>query len=676
MKITLKNLKISNFKGIKEKSIDFSSKTKILGRNGAGKSTIFDAMLWLLFGKDSSGSAKFNVRPQDENGVDIDNLVISVTGTFDIDGKETVIEKTQSQKWVKERGAEVKTFKGNENKYTVNTIPKSEKEFKSWLNEIVSEDVFKFVSNLNAFMSQDAKERRKTLFKLVSSITDIEVAGSSKEFEPLLEDLQQFTIEEIMIRAKSILKNLNDKLKDIAPRIDEVTKSMSDVDVAELELQKNSLNEQLAEIEKQESEEDTKMEEFNKISDEIMKVKMNMSDVERKANEVYVSASREHDRKLGDLVNQIESFRTSFNQETFKLTQLEHVTGEYRKQLDDLRNKYKTEKELEFDDSSLICPVCNQTYLEDKQAELKAKFEADKKSKMDSVNYQGKSVSDRIKEKENEINACKVEISNLETKLSELNKSLEDANAEMLPIKPNMAENEEYASLNEKLQSLESTRSSMTNSADYRNQLKIKRKGLNEELAGVQKKIDSADNTEKENRIEELKAEQKQLSQQIADQEKIVFMIEKLDRKKVEYLTEAINKHFQVVKWRFYEPQINGGWNQVCDALVDGKSYFNGLNSGHKMLAELDILSALQKIYDVSTPVFVDNAERLSDDTLKALDLNCQLISLHVANPIYVYDTYTSINDDGTETEHKKLDKDGNPIILKTIYDGSLKVEV
>lgn len=631
MKITLKDLKINNFKGIKEKSIDFSLKTKIFGRNGAGKSTIFDAMLWLLFGKDSSGSAKFNVRPQDENGVDIDNLVISVTGTFEIDGKETVIEKTQSQKWVKERGAEVKTFKGNENKYIVNTIPKSEKEFKSWLNDIVSEDVFKFVSNLNAFMSQDAKERRKTLFKLVSSITDIEVAGSSKEFEPLLEDLNQFTIEEIMIRAKSILKNLNDKLKDIAPRIDEVNKSMSDVDVAELELLKNSLNEQLSEIEKQESEEDLKMEEFNKVSDEVMKVKMDMSEAERKANEVYVSASRDHERKLSELVSQIESTRTSFNNDIYRLTQLEHVAGEYRKQLDELRGKYKAEKELEFDDSSLICPVCNQTYTSDKQEELKAKFEADKKSKMDSINYQGKSVSDRIKDKDNEINTCKVGISDLEVKLSELNKSLEDANAEMLPSKPNMAENAEYTSLNEKLQSLEITRSSMTNSADYRNQLKIKRKGLNEELAGVQKKIDSADNTEKENRIEELKAEQKQLSQQIADQEKIVFMIEKLDRKKVEHLTEAINKHFQVVKWRFYEPQINGGWNPVCDALVDGKSYFNGLNSGHKMLAELDILSALQKIYDVSTPVFVDNAERLSSNTLDLIELDSQIITLTVS---------------------------------------------
>lgn len=631
MKITLKNLKISNFKGIKEKSIDFSSKTKILGRNGAGKSSIFDAMLWLLFGKDSSGSAKFNVRPQDENGVDIDNLVISVTGTFDINGKETVIEKTQSQKWVKERGAEVKTFKGNENKYIVNTIPKSEKEFKAWLNEIVSEDVFKFVSNLNAFMSQDAKERRKTLFKLVSSITDIEVAGSSKDFEPLLEDLNQFTIEEIMIRAKSILKNLNDKMKDIAPRIDEVNKSMSDVDVAELELQKNSLNEQLSEIEKQESEEDLKMEEFNKVSDEIMKAKMELSDVERKVNESYVSASRDHERKLSAIVSEIESTRSNFNNETYRLTQLEHVASEYRKQLDELREKYKTEKELEFDDSSLICPVCNQTYQEDKQAELKAKFEADKKSKMDSINYQGKSVADRIKEKEFEIVNCKKKISGLEGVLSELNKSLEEANAETLPSKPNMAENEEYTSLNEKLQSLESKRSSMTNSVDYRNQLKIKRKGLNEELAGVQKLIDSADNSAKEQRIEELKAEQKQLSQQIADQEKVVYLIEKLDRKKVEYLTEAINKHFQVVKWRFYESQVNGGWNQVCDALVDGKSYFNGLNSGHKMLAELDILSALQKIYDVSTPVFVDNAERLSSNTLDLIKLDSQIITLTVS---------------------------------------------
>lgn len=631
MKITLKNLKISNFKGIKEKSIDFSSKTKILGRNGAGKSSIFDAMLWLLFGKDSSGSAKFNVRPQDENGVDIDNLVISVTGTFDIDGKETVIEKTQSQKWVKERGAEVKTFKGNENKYIVNTIPKSEKEFKSWLNEIVSEDVFKFVSNLNAFMSQDAKERRKTLFKLVSSITDIEVAGSSKEFEPLLEDLNQFTIEEVMIRAKSILKNLNDKLKDIAPRIDEVNKSMSDVDVAELELQKNSLNEQLAEIEKQESEEDLKMEEFNKISDEIMATKMQMSEVERKANEVYVSASRDHDSKIANLEREINEININISLNTKHKSKCETELEESKAKLEKLRNEYASAKESVFDDSSLICPTCSQTYQEDKQAELKAKFEADKKSKMNNINVRGGAERDFVNTLERNIRQYNEDIIKMNTDIEEKTKELETIKAEQLTNKPNMTENEEYVSLNEKLQSLESKRSSMTNSADYRNQLKIKRKGLNEELAGVQKLIDSADNSAKEQRIEELKAEQKKLSQQIADQEKVVYLIEKLDRKKVEYLTEVINKHFQVVKWRFCEPQVNGGWNPVCDALVDGKSYFNGLNSGHKMLAELDILSALQKIYDVNTPVFVDNAERLSSNTLDLIKLDSQIITLTVS---------------------------------------------
>ena len=147
MHVTLKKLTLSNFKGIKEKEIDFTEKTNISGDNATGKSTIFDAYSWLLWGKDSFNRKDYEIKPYDENNDIIHNLESSVVGIFDIDGKEIKFERIYKEVWSKKRGSNTETFTGNTTDFYINDVPKKKKEYEDEIGKIVTEDEFNLLSN-------------------------------------------------------------------------------------------------------------------------------------------------------------------------------------------------------------------------------------------------------------------------------------------------------------------------------------------------------------------------------------------------------------------------------------------------------------------------------------------------------------------------------------------------
>lgn len=151
--IKLLSMHIQNFKGCKDRVIEFGQTTRITGDNGVGKSTVFDAYLWLLFDKNSKGVTNFAVRPLTESGETINNIEISVEATISVDNDEYKLRKTQKQKWVKKRGTDTREFQGNVNEFDINGYPKSQKEFKEFISGIVNEEVFPLISNPTAFTS-------------------------------------------------------------------------------------------------------------------------------------------------------------------------------------------------------------------------------------------------------------------------------------------------------------------------------------------------------------------------------------------------------------------------------------------------------------------------------------------------------------------------------------------
>jgi DNA repair exonuclease SbcCD ATPase subunit len=636
MRMILKRIHIQNFKGCKDREIDFSNKTSIKGVNGSGKTTIADAVMWVLFGKDSTGASSFDIRPKDALGTDVDFIDIQVETVWDVDGRELTVVKTQKQNWVKKRGLEEKTFEGNVNLYEVNTIPKAEKEFKAYIEGLVPEEVFKFVSNTNAFMAQKPVDRRKTLFKLVSDITDADVLATDPKFDSLAVQLAQFTSEEILSRDKKALLENKKKIDEIPARIDEVSKTIVEVDYSESERKLQDLREKLASVENSGSDASV-YDEVNRLKAEISRYKGEMQEIERDANSKIVKDRKDvqckiidTDQALSRLINQV-----SADERQLESTKSLIVGNEER--LEKLGEDYTAEKSREMAEGTNTCPVCHQEYPEDMKESMRAAFDTEKERKLREIDLSGKSVSDAIKsykaqiiELEERISTRKAEIEKLNIEKVDLQHKLEE-----LPSSVDISSNAVYQAAQNSLINAEGNLDitlNMTKDVDAKKQAIVeKKKAIQSEIDAVNRILAGRQVvTNAKIRVEELKDEQRRLSQAIATTEKEIYLLEEFNKAKVNLLSDKINAHFKVVRWKLFERQINGGYNPICEPLVNGQAYSSALNSGHKILAELDIIQALQRIYDVSVPVFLDNAERINDFNVP--DMDCQLITLSVTD--------------------------------------------
>lgn len=666
MRIILKSLHIENFKGIKSLEVNFSNKTSIKGQNAAGKTTIFDAFTWLLFNKNSAGEEKFNIRPLDKDGNRIDNVEIKVVGVLDVEGKEVMLSKVQKQNWVKKRGTDTVTLQGNPNSYEIDGYPKSEADFKAYVSELSqSEDMFKLLTNPQYFSSLKWKEQRDILIKLIAEVSDVELAQTDPQYAPLLSELEKApSTDDIRAKFSKALTEWKKNQAEIPVRIDEAEKSKVDVDVAEQELLKTDLERQIKEIELQ-------MKSSSKVIDDLEQQKFELqfevNDCKRKANESLIKERRSLDDrkdeatiKFNDLHKQITKLESEIVEKKKRIPTLESEKAELGKQ-------YMSEKEKafdetpylfdefkwKFDESTTVCSLCGQRLPEDKIEQLKTDFEEKKaKAKEDdaerlktireSFNNQKVAELNRIAslgtDKKSEIEIMKSDIEDAEKKLPELREQETEQmkiknecikKLSELPEEADLSTNEDYKALMKKNTDLQSQiDSARANSIDT-SELESKKLELEAALEDAKTIIAQATkNVEIDERIAELQTEQKEIGQKVADQEQMLYLLESFIRYKLDKVSDSINSHFKTVNFKLFEMQLNGGMKDCCECTVNGVPY-STLNSGHRIVAGLDIIRSLSELYGVSVPIFVDNAESLNEFNVP--DMDAQLILLSVS---------------------------------------------
>jgi DNA repair exonuclease SbcCD ATPase subunit len=634
MRMILKKIHIQNFKGCKDRAVDFGDRTAIKGVNGSGKTTIADAVMWILFGKDSSGASTFDIRPKDKSGVDVDFVDIAVKAEFEVDGRPLEITKTQKQNWVKKRGAEEQTFQGNTNFYEINTIPKSENEFKKYIEELVPEKVFKFVSNTGAFMSQAPSDRRKTLFSLVSNVGDDDVLATDPKLASLSGQLSQFTAEEILSRDKKALLEYKRKLEEIPARIDEVSKTIVEVDYSDKELQLSALREQLSSVENDTSDASV-YDQVNQLKTEISKHKSDLLEIERESNSEISKNRNSVQCKIIDADQTISRLTNSVTNNERQAESTRALIKGNEERLAKLGVDYTSEKAKEMAEGVNICPVCKQEYPKSMMDAMKTAFETEKERRLKDINLSGKSVKEAIVSYKAQLEGYEKDIPDAKAEIERLTLEKVKLQQELaaLPISVNLSELPSYQSAKQYIMDAELR---LEDAYNLIKDVDAKKQAIAEKKRFIQSEIDTVNRIlsgkqtieNAKDRVEELKTEQRKLSQDIATVENEVYLLEEFNKAKVNLLSEKINSHFKIVKWKLFERQINGGYNPVCEPLINGQAYSSALNSGHKILAELDIIQALQRIYEVSVPVFLDNAERINDFNVPAMD--CQLITLSV----------------------------------------------
>ena len=655
-KIKLKKLVLQNFKGCIGRTVEFSDRTMISGANATGKTTILDGFMWLLFNKDSTGAEKFQIRPLDADGRQIDNVEIMVEGTLTVDGKEVVLKKVQKQIWRKRRGTDVTELQGNENLFEINEYPKSEKDYKEYISDLLEEKMFKLLTNPKAFTALPWKEQRAVLMCLVDDVSDIAIAESDSRFAALVPELEQASPDDIRKKYTKALNKWKKRQETIPDLIDELSKQLKDIDVAEKELHANYLREQIADAERQYEDADSAVKEFDRVNDRILEVRGDM-------RMIYDVADRQLQEQAAGIRNRKDSAHEGFDEsrQQIRMCELDIERAQAAIERNEvekkrLQDEWRAEKAKEFpayegfpEFDGNICHACGQALPEGKRQEnlsiyeerkkkhladyedAKAVFETSRKERLTQIADKGNAFVAAVKNYQAELEALKADLEKAKADSIRFNKMESDAVAELdrLPLKPDLSDNQEYEVLQLELSKLEEGMKNMSTCADYRSQLRINLSGLREELSAVEKEIASADNTKIEERIAALQTEQREVGQKVADQEKMICMLESFVRAKMDKVSGTINAKFNTVSWKLFDMQINGGLKEICECTVDGVPY-SSLNNGHQIIAGLDIISSLSALYGVTAPVFVDNAEALNDFNIPVMD--CQMVLLKVAD--------------------------------------------
>lgn len=647
MKIKLKKMHIENFKKIKEKDIDFGNLTRISGQNAVGKTTIADAFMWCLFDKNSRGETKFQIRPLDSLGNQIDHVEIKVILTLEVDGREVTLQKVQKQNWVKKRGTLTETLQGNVNSFEIDGIPKKEKDYKKYIAGLVDEELFRLITNPQAFVSKKWQEQRKELMKFAPTVDNEDVIASNpKVLQELSLALSLHSPEDLQTKAKKALSEYKKQQTEIPARIDEVRKSMTDIDVAELELQRNGLKERIAEIEKSEEDMTAQYESYQKETDSLLELKMQLTDLERETNEENNAVRKKYDEQLADFDNDIESSKRKIKTFRQNIADAEGTISAYERKRQELLADWKEEnaktysETLEFDENITICPMCGQSYPEDKvqqikedfeqrKADVKAKWEKDHRESLDRIEADGNRYKGLIEQMQAKLGDAKSKLSaeQMDLQNAEVERKKVANLLEALPDKIDVSCNEEYKELALQISEKEKLLNSANSGAEIRQQLRIKKNGLKEELLEVEKQITSADNSAKEERIEELQQEMGDISNKVNEQEKMICLLEEFTKAKMTMISKIVNEKFGIVDWKLFDKQVNSAVVECCECTVNGVP-FSALNTGHRIVAGLDIINTLSELYGVTAPIFIDNAEAVNEFNLPELDAQMVLLSV------------------------------------------------
>lgn len=629
-KAVLIRVVLENFMRYAHAEFDLFALTKIMAKNGKGKSTIATAYLWCLFNCDYELKDNPVVR-REVDGVSVDDMDVSVELTLDVDGKKVTMKKVQKRTYSKD-GSSYK----DDNKYFVNDVPKTLKDFNAYLD--VDMNVFKMCSNINAFLNQKPSEMREYLFSLVENVTDLDIASQKAELAELVSLLEKYTTEELSAMNKATKAKITKDLPILDGQIKEKERDIQikqDTDVSDLELHRNSLKEQIADCVAKQTDNDKLLAEYDKASSDILDLKFKQGDLSRKANEENIKARREIEDKITDknfLVKQTE--KTVADTESC-IASSEKTIESIKAYLQAERDKWKEENERKFDDSSLICPYCGSEYSEDKKEQLRADFAKHKADNLKAITDNGNMYSERLKKERESLTKLVSELPQHKESLEMLNTAIADLEKQSseLPQEIDVTATEEYKELEQQIAEKEQAMYKANDISAVKAELKAQETALRQQLAECESQIAKSDTAADEQRLEELRQTRIDSEQNKANAEKILDLLDELDKAKNETLSDSINSRFSLVKWKLFELNKSGGYKSVCIPTVNGKSILTTMsNKGNRILGRVDICNSIQKISGMSVPIILDDSESLDSINQKKVAemVDSQLIMLIV----------------------------------------------
>ena len=649
--ICLQSLALKNIKGVGSFTLELNGKNAdIFGRNATGKSTLFDLFQWVLFGKDSFGRSDYQIKPQDKDGNELHHLDSITEAILTVDGKPLKLKRQLSEKWVKKQGTQTKEFTGNETKYWVNDVPVKAKDYNLEINTLIKENIFKLLTNPLFFNTDgkgwDWKERRKILFEICSNVSDSDVIDSVVTVsDKSMLDLQTVlnsgrTIDQHKLVVADKIKTITKSRDDIPSRISEKQRDIpvDAVNYTEIETSLLDHKESLTAIEAELATNALGASSYRQKQQQAHKLQGEL-DVRKKELDAELGAGL---KKLVDEKASLENEKYSISEEVARLgsnslLRISELNAIEEKILE-LRKEWAEENSRQLvAPEGFFCPTCEQPLPEgqaqEKIGKLVDNFNKSKSQLLASIQLKGKDKAARaeVLNKEKEVDA--VSLSTLEGSLKRVNERLAELEIEIAqqqqPVDVNYAADTDYFALAAELQALNAELDKPIE--DTTTELLAKKREITDQIESLSKTLNQKEVVEKaKNRIDELKAEESKLAQELSEYERQDFLIKQFTIAKVRMLEDKINSRFKTVKFKLFDTLNDGTQKEVCRTLVNTNGVwveFDGANNGGKINTGLEIINLLSEFYGVSCPIFVDNAESVTG----FVDVKSQVVKLVVS---------------------------------------------
>lgn len=633
MNIKLISMHMENFKCHKSLTVDFGGEdTSIYGDNATGKTSIYDAFCWLLFGKDSAGNGEKNIdiKPLNENGEVADHeAVTEVEAVLLADGEERQLKRTYREIWSTKRGSSEASYDGNTSDYYVDGVPCKQNAYKAAVAELVDEDTFRLLTTVNYFPEvMPWAKRRETLFSLFGAESDREILARSQQFRPLLDALGRMELGDLRKVLAQKKKGLMADRNELPARISECEKTIADLEGLDFE----GAAEQLEVLTGRK----------NAIMAELLAIRQNTA-VQSKRLEV-----RESQMALDSL--EAENRRHRMEQEAQKpnvaalereLRQNEGYLATAKRQLERLGlEKSRCEKAIEASreqwkkkraeryDGSEMCPTCGQR-LPESAVNAAVRAWADRqKAALDGLVADSKRHKENLAQYQQEEKELVADIQGYEKQIAALEDRIAAAQSQAAAVKDIDGYQEQRAAAKEKITQKEAELAALEKQADSTTAgLRTRQREIDWEIEkqtailGKKSALEYA-----QGRIQELRENARDAAAALSEVEKLLYLADEFSRFKAGTLEDGINHHFKLANFRLFREQANGGVEERCDVTYDGVPY-TGLNNGMKINVGIDIIDTLSAAYGVKVPLFIDNAESVT----KLGKTGCQVIRLVVS---------------------------------------------
>ncbi len=637
-KILINTITYENFKGLSSYTLNLAGKNAIVsGRNALGKTTLFDGFYWLLFGKDSTENAKFDVKPVDSDGLEILGKEPVVEAVLLIDGNEVTLRRELRETWSTVRGRVEAERKSDTTKYYINGVPcKTQKEYQEFIGTIIDENIFKMLTNPFAFNGLHWKEKRDILMSLVLDVSDDDVIASNEALADLGHLLTNHTADDQKAIVKAKLKELKKDIDGMTVRLDEAERAIpntGDLNESELKGSLQRLNQKLDKL----KEEQIQIENGGAT----VQLQSKLDEIQHEMNALKIKQAQSNHLAVSNLKNALNDSRDSartvernLDQVIYKLHDKENLLQKKANQRKELLDNYRTKMDQTFDEHRSSCAMCGQELPADQVEKMKEEFNLKKANEIEGILSSGKEIKSEIDATAVEIEELKKEreeilpvIENMRNRIDELEKEISCVD---VTNQTDFSELPEYQRLVDDSLALrskiyndkESKAGLIQDSVNKQKEVTFEISQVNELLSKISVAV------QQRNRLEELKKKHVDLVNTYNEFQGYEYLLEEYTRTRVKLMEEQINAKFKYAQFKLFNLQKNGGVEEVCEATYKGVAFSRNLNNAARINVGLDIINTLSDAYNVLAPIFVDNAESVNN----LISTKSQIISLVVSN--------------------------------------------